>query len=337
MRIDSGGNNRFTYDRISGGAVVGGEALVSANTWGTGTWNIRVRCVGSQLKAKVWQGTEPAGWNYDVTNAVLASGQLMLSSMSGNAATATPSYWDDLIVMPASAAAVIPAPVLSSSSFVADTVGADPKSYSMAGLTWVSGPVFALYGGNGSVAQANPTSVTATDDTVTRRADKSSNAASLYVHELTVNSGALDANLIYDMSSVRRSVAAFLAFTGATGPDLNASNFVLNQGTPTAGAPLPSCLSFTVDANNCLIFAVMNVRGAHVLSTKPPTAPSGYTLVGQLASATDNVTSTGDNTLAVAVRNTPSTAGEVVPAATFGGLTSLGVNPWQTVHFAVAP
>jgi hypothetical protein len=50
------------------------------------------------------------------------------------------------------------------------------------------------------------------------------NPASLYVHEITVVGDALDASISYNKSTSRRSVAGFVTFDGASGPDANASN-----------------------------------------------------------------------------------------------------------------
>ena len=80
-----------------------------------------------------------------------------------------------------------------------------------------------------------------------------------------------------------------------------------------------------------LIIAVATIRGAHV--TNAPSAPSGYTLLGNAFTSGNNPSGTGQSTISVAYKAQP-TAG-AVPAASWGGLSNIGSQPWETVHIAV--
>lgn len=60
--------------------------------WGTSAWNLRVRAVGTALKVRAWQGTEPTTWDIEVTNSNHASGVIGLSANSQT------SHWDNLHV-----------------------------------------------------------------------------------------------------------------------------------------------------------------------------------------------------------------------------------------------
>lgn len=69
-----------------------------ARTWNTSTYNVRIQAIGSAIKVKVWQGTEPGAWDIEVTNSVRNSGIISFASANGATTTARPIFWDDLVV-----------------------------------------------------------------------------------------------------------------------------------------------------------------------------------------------------------------------------------------------
>ena len=69
-----------------------------AKAWGTSPWSVRVQCVGTAIKAKVWQGAEPASWDIEVTNAAHAAGDISFSTVNGADAAARTATWDTLAV-----------------------------------------------------------------------------------------------------------------------------------------------------------------------------------------------------------------------------------------------
>lgn len=67
-------------------------------TWGTSAWNLRIRLEGSSMRARWWQGSEPGTWNVDLTDSTIGAGVVSLRSLNGNAVTARPILWDNLVV-----------------------------------------------------------------------------------------------------------------------------------------------------------------------------------------------------------------------------------------------
>ncbi len=84
---------------VAAGAVVQPEMTIS-KTWGTGQWHLRIMAIGSAIKAKAWQGTEPVAWDIEMVDSTHASGVVGLASSNGAATTARPITWDDLVVNP---------------------------------------------------------------------------------------------------------------------------------------------------------------------------------------------------------------------------------------------
>jgi hypothetical protein len=78
---------------------------------------------------------------------------------------------------------------------------------------------------------------------------------------------------------------------------------------------------------------VATIRGAHV--TNPPSAPSGYTLLGNASSSANSPSATTQSTISVAYK-AQAVAG-TVDAASWGGLGNIGSQPWETIHIAVKP
>lgn len=235
---------------------------------------------------------------------------------------------------------------VADSIFVRKASSLDPQTCSTTGLSWTSGQyIYVIWGNSSGINLATPPpnpilgdGADPNKDTATPKATITNSNARLHVHEYTVV-GTLDANIVVDLASATRGVLGAITIDQTAGPDGNASNFVSNVGTlenaspPTTG--FPSCSGFTCNTAGSLIIAVMNVIGAAL--TNPPVKPSGYTLIGLEASSTNAPTNTTFNTIAIAVRDTLSSAGESVPAATWGGLSDSGNRPWSTVHFALKP
>jgi endo-1,4-beta-xylanase len=224
---------------------------------------------------------------------------------------------------------------IASSLFRAKTVAAASQTVSTTGFTWAAGQL--VYSNYGIGAGVGLTSLAGDVDDVAvspRKASVTANNSRLYIDEMVINGVGLDANFVYGQSTSRRSTAALLAFSETAGPDADASNFAKTSSSGASG--VPAAPGFTAQAAGCLVVAVANAIGSHV--TNPPAAPAGYTLVGQVSSETSNAPSnTTYNTIAVAVRNTLTTAGELVAAATFTGWSDIGIQLWSTCHYAMAP
>lgn len=149
----------------------------------------------------------------------------------------------------------------------------------------------------------------------------------LHLREMTVVD-TLDTNWVLTLANGARPVIMALSIADLvtlTAPDIEAG----------AGASLPAHSSRLVTGgpHNLLVIQACVILGAHV--TNPPTAPSGYTLVGQAASLTNDPTGSAV-TLGVAqktfaVADLTWTSGEAtVPAATWGGLADIGTQLWRT-------
>jgi len=94
VQIDSAGQIQlFEVDDYSGTTL--GTA---AKTWNTDPWSLRIQAIGSALKVKVWQGSEPGTWDIEQTDANHPAGELYLGSGNGNAVTARAIRWDALSV-----------------------------------------------------------------------------------------------------------------------------------------------------------------------------------------------------------------------------------------------
>jgi hypothetical protein len=205
---------------------------------------------------------------------------------------------------------------------------ADPHDVSTSGFGWVSGDlVLAFTGMSGSVTLSSLAGLT--NDTYTQLAavTPGSHAHREYLHRGTVNGGAFDSTTRWDLSGSRAIVLALLSIIGGHSTlDASGTNF----GT---GSVLPSVPTITTTGSNRLIIAVATIRGAHV--TNPPRAPSGYTLLGNAFTGTNNPSSSTLSTISVAYKGQPTVG--TVAAASWGGLSNIGSQPWETVHIAIKP
>jgi hypothetical protein len=203
---------------------------------------------------------------------------------------------------------------------------ANPHNVTTSGFGWEAGDlVLAFTGISGTTTLESLTGLT--DDTYTQLASVGSGAHGhrQYLHSGTVNGGAFDSTTRWDPSSTRAIVLALLSIMdGHSTLDASATNF----GT---GGALPSALAITTTGPSRLIIAVATIRGAHV--TNPPSASSGYTLLGNAFTGANNPSVTTHSTISVAYR-AQATAGSVA-AAPWGGLSDIGSQPWETVHIAV--
>ena len=88
----------FSFTPIVAGAT--GTSVNVAKTWNTSQYSLRIVCVGTSLRARVWQGTEPGTWDIDQTNASHTTGIISLISLCGSGAAGTPRpiQYDDLLV-----------------------------------------------------------------------------------------------------------------------------------------------------------------------------------------------------------------------------------------------
>jgi hypothetical protein len=256
-----------------------------------------------------WHTNKGTGGGFTLTGA-LTSGQTPVQFIGG---AAPPAIEDNV-----------------STNFAEGT--AAPQVFTTAALEWFAGWVLkSVYATTGTSTMSGVAGDT--DDTFALEAAALvPDGARFWLHGGTVVGGTLDANVNYTRGTAqRRGSAGLFTISGSSGNDTHASNFATSTG---AGPALPQCAAFTTTANNCLVFACMDARGSHI--TSPPTAPAGYSLLFSQAGATDAPTSTNSApTLAVAFK-VQATAGAVA-AATFGGLASIGVVPWATIHFAVKP
>jgi hypothetical protein len=203
---------------------------------------------------------------------------------------------------------------------------ADPHSVTTSGFGWVAGDlVLAFTGISGTITLSSLAGLTG--DTYTQLAAVLPGAHDhrQYLHRGTVNGGAFDSTTRWDLSGSRPIVLALLSIIGGDST-LDAS--ATSLGT---GGALPSAPAITTTGPSRLIIAVATIRGAHV--TNPPSAPSGYTLLGNAFTAANNPNGTGQSTISVAYKAQP-TAGTVA-AASWAGLSNIGSQPWETVHIAV--
>jgi hypothetical protein len=204
--------------------------------------------------------------------------------------------------------------------------GADPHNVTTSGFGWVAGDlVLAFTGISGTVTLSSVAGLT--DDAYTQLAAVLPGAHDhrQYLHSCTVNGGAFDATTRWDLSGSRPIVLALLSIMdGHSTLDASATNF----GT---GGALPSAAAITTTGPSRLIIAVATIRGAHV--TNPPSAPSGYTLLGNAFTSSNNSNGTGQSTISVAYKAAPDAG--TVAAASWGGLSNINSQPWETVHIAV--
>jgi hypothetical protein len=203
---------------------------------------------------------------------------------------------------------------------------ADPHNVPTSGFGWVSGDlVLAFTGMSGTITLSSLTGLT--DDTYTQLASvlPGSHAHRQYLHRGTVNGGAFDSTTRWDLSGSRAIVLALLSIIGGHATlDASGTNF----GT---GGALPSVPAITTTGPSRLIIAVATIRGAHV--TNPPSAPSGYTLLGNASTASNNPSATAQSTISVAYKG--QAAAGTAAAASWGGLSNIGSQPWETIHIAV--
>jgi hypothetical protein len=203
---------------------------------------------------------------------------------------------------------------------------ADPHNVTTSGFGWVAGDlVLAFTGISGTITLSSLAGLT--DDTYTQLASvlPGSHDHRQYLHRGTVNGGAFDSTTRWNLSGSRAIVLALLSIIGGHSTlDASATNF----GT---GAALPSAPAITTAGRSRLIIAVATIRGAHV--TNPPSAPSGYTLLGNAFTGANNPSAAGQSTISVAYK--PQPIAGTVAAASWGGLSNIGSQPWETIHIAV--
>lgn len=72
----------------------------AAKVLAAGKWWIRINCVGSALKARVWAdgGAEPGTWDLNATSSTWGGGYFALSILGGGDTTNDVVYWDDLTI-----------------------------------------------------------------------------------------------------------------------------------------------------------------------------------------------------------------------------------------------
>jgi len=89
-------NNELIWSSLVDGSV---DAIFSVSkTWGASLWEMRILVAGDSIKARVWQGTEPGTWDFDLTDATHTSGVISLGSINGADGIAKPVTWDNLVV-----------------------------------------------------------------------------------------------------------------------------------------------------------------------------------------------------------------------------------------------
>lgn len=205
----------------------------------------------------------------------------------------------------------------------------DPQILATSGLDWTAGQriisTFSCAGGTDVVGVSG-----STNDTGAELASVTANVCSLYMHEITVNGGALDASISFDLNENRPAVAFLLTVSDDTDTITTPAE---NSGS---GFTQPSSAAFAVSGTkNRLLVAVVAVRGGH--DANPPIAPTGYTMISvapHRSSTTE--TSTVHTTQAIAVKEALGSSG-TIPAATWQGLADIGTQPWSTLHFALEP
>lgn len=223
----------------------------------------------------------------------------------------------------------LPAPTLDDFKLTPFSTSTTVHNFATSDLDVAGLRTFAIIGNNGSTATF--TSFTGdgggTADTSASVKAYETNPR-FRLREMTVVD-TLDTNWVLTLANGARPVIMALSIADLvtlTAPDIENG----------AGAALPAHSSRLVTGgpHNLLVIQACVVAGAHV--TNPPTAPTGYTLVGQTASLTDDPTGSAV-TLAVAQRtyavaDLTWTSGEAtVPAATWGGLADIGTQLWRTL------
>lgn len=214
------------------------------------------------------------------------------------------------------------------------TGATDPQDFdSFTGFTWTAGQILSFFGTQASTTVASLAGTT--NDTAVELASVTANVASLYVHNITVNGGALDSILRYDLSAAVRACAILAAI----------STDLVTIVTPTedsgaAGTTFPRAAALTLpQAGNWLIIAATNVRGTHI--TNPITAPSGYANIPGSPTNSNNGSNapagTTTSTLLVTSRTWTPGDGTSVPQISFGGGADAVTNnqPWASVHLAL--
>jgi hypothetical protein len=205
---------------------------------------------------------------------------------------------------------------------------ADPHNVTTSGFGWVSGDLVLAFTGISGTITLN-TLAGLTDDAYAQLTSvvPGSHDHRQYLHRGTVNGGTFDGTTRWDLSGSRAIVLALLSITGGHSTlDASGTNF----GT---GGALPSVPAITTTGSSRLIIAVATIRGAHV--SNPPSAPSGYTLLGNAATSTNNPSVATQSTISVAYK--VQAAAGTVAAASWGGLSNIGSQPWETIHIAVKP
>lgn len=202
---------------------------------------------------------------------------------------------------------------------------ADPHDFSTSGLSWETGQRVLSVAGTVSTGTVTPAGVT--NDTASLIEDILITGARHYIHEITVNGGSLDATVRYDLDTSRHLRATLITVA-------DVSTIVASPGDTGSSEGAPISPAFTVTGTkNRLLIATVHVRGGH--DANPPLAPSGYTLLTQAATGT-NESSTIQCTSAVAYKVALASSGEMA-AATWQGLDDIGTQPWAAGHLALEP
>jgi hypothetical protein len=205
---------------------------------------------------------------------------------------------------------------------------ADPHNVTTSGFGWVAGDlVLAFTGISGTTTLSSLAGLTGDSYTQLAAVLPGAHSHRLYLHRGTVNGGAFDSTTRWDLSGSRTIVLALLAIVGGH-PTLDASG--TSFGT---GSALPAVPAITTAGPGRLIIAVATIRGAHV--TNPPSAPSGYMLLGNAFTSANNPSATTQSSISVAYK--AQAAAGTVAAASWGGLSNIGSQPWETIHIAVGP
>ncbi|MGE0853298.1 MAG: hypothetical protein AB7O44_27425 [Hyphomicrobiaceae bacterium] len=232
-----------------------------------------------------------------------------------------------------------PAPVIEDAISFAILAGADPAVFLTAGLEWESGErvlVASSFGSTSVALSEDPAG--STDDTADLIADIEV-GHEFYLHEVTVNGGALDAGISYNLAGASRGCWIGMSISGMAASTDGYTTPAENSGS-SGSRPISATFNVPDGPRRFKAVAVMSILGAHVAF--PPDPPAGYTLVATpIASTSNNPGLTSRSTLAVAVREyDPSElawpAGvAAVPQADWLGLEDWSTQAWHTYHFAV--
>lgn len=86
-------------------AYVAGSSAANfdvAKTWNTSMWTMRIQCIGTTIRVRAWQGTEPGTWDIEQTNSSHSTGIVTLQSLNGalvgGVPIARPIQWNNLFV-----------------------------------------------------------------------------------------------------------------------------------------------------------------------------------------------------------------------------------------------